>query len=63
MMRESIYLIVLLNFLNRPLLGNWPTDYLDKASGMAHVCSVLRELSVVIGSVTIKTGDPIVRGL
>ena len=27
MMRDSIYLIVLLNFLNRPILGNWPTDY------------------------------------
>ena len=29
MMRDSIYLIVLLNFLNRPLLGNWPTDYMQ----------------------------------
>ncbi len=27
MMRDSIYLIKLLNFLNRPLFGYWPTDY------------------------------------
>ncbi len=27
MMRDSIYLIELLNFLNRPLFGYWPTDY------------------------------------
>ncbi len=26
-MRDSIYLTELLNFLNRPLLDNWPTDY------------------------------------
>ncbi len=25
-MRDSIYLIELLNFLNRPLFGYWPTD-------------------------------------
>ena len=27
--RNPIYLIELLNFLNRPLLGNWPRDYLE----------------------------------
>ncbi len=27
-MRESIYLIMVLNFLNRPLLGNWTTNYI-----------------------------------
>ncbi len=28
MMRNSIYLTELLNFLNMPLLGNLPTDYI-----------------------------------
>ena len=47
-MRDSIYLTVLLKFLNRPLLGNWPTDYQFRYSK-----TEVSSLSTCIGPVSL----------